>query len=362
MVHVGERLLWVVPLFLSVVLSSVTTAQAESVCVSGYPMDTYCIDRKRLLDKGLETLVYPFEHTVHCLVDVPDCVASGYEILVPSSSASGRFVRAVRLDSDGNDMLLELAKTVGRCGECYGGGTIREGLKVTVRGDLRSGDDIGDDESVPPRITVTEISEGENCRQVSPPTPDPTRNPTPEPTRQPTPAPIPNPTPDPTHRPTNEPTPEPSPEPTGAPVPDPTPEPTVAPIPNPTHEPTPEPTPEPTGAPVPNPTPEPTLAPVLDPTPQPTVDPVPESTSVPVLEPTEAPIPGSTPAPTPSPVVEPTLEPTPVITQMPSLRPSQISQIEDAETPGPTSGGSMGLTRGGVWSVIAASVFGPFFL
>ena len=47
--------------------------------------DFFCINRGELLDpNGLPTLgaIGPPSHTVHCLVDVPQCIASDFEILL----------------------------------------------------------------------------------------------------------------------------------------------------------------------------------------------------------------------------------------------------------------------------------------
>lgn len=55
------------------------------VCVAGYIMDMYCIERGTLLDNNsVKTLGPdgPVKHSVHCLVDVPRCYRSAFEILI----------------------------------------------------------------------------------------------------------------------------------------------------------------------------------------------------------------------------------------------------------------------------------------
>ena len=55
-------------------------------------MDTFCIERGTLLDNPeLKTLERPDAHSVHCLVDVPRCYESGFEVLVlPAEPAGGK--------------------------------------------------------------------------------------------------------------------------------------------------------------------------------------------------------------------------------------------------------------------------------
>ena len=55
-------------------LAAACRAAEQDVCFEGYVMDRYCIDRGTLLDRpDLSTLESPGEHSVHCLVDVPNC-------------------------------------------------------------------------------------------------------------------------------------------------------------------------------------------------------------------------------------------------------------------------------------------------
>ena len=65
--------------FLSAAACSVS---GTAVTARGYVMDNFCIQRGTLLDHPtVQTLKNPEVHSIHCLVDVPRCVNSGYAIL-----------------------------------------------------------------------------------------------------------------------------------------------------------------------------------------------------------------------------------------------------------------------------------------
>ncbi len=109
-------------------------ANGESeVCIVGYPMDVYCIQRGSLLDTGDPTLRSPERHSVHCLVDVSLCRNSGYEILEEDANEEGAHGRAVALDAYGNSEIIRVARLLGTCSTCSAGG-IRSGLKLAVIG------------------------------------------------------------------------------------------------------------------------------------------------------------------------------------------------------------------------------------
>ena len=53
----------------------------DAICVEGFVMDHFCIQRGTLLDApSIVTLEEPDQHSVHCLIDVPSCVNSPYEV------------------------------------------------------------------------------------------------------------------------------------------------------------------------------------------------------------------------------------------------------------------------------------------
>lgn len=108
-------------------------------CTEGFVMDLFCINNKRLLDNPeVVTLENPEEHTVHCLVDLPICFNSGFNILLPNpKSGQGsepKFAHALKLDGTGNGLVLNLAKKHGVCTKCTVSGTIRAGLRFTYIG------------------------------------------------------------------------------------------------------------------------------------------------------------------------------------------------------------------------------------
>lgn len=130
--------------------------RATTVCFEGYVMDSYCIERGRLLDNpSVETLERPDLHSVHCLVDVAQCYQSGFEMLQdpPANSTSGTHCRAFKLDDAGNTMMLQLARSsgaAGYCSTCTGGaGSISRGFRAVVHGVMGSGS--------PPTLAVTQV-------------------------------------------------------------------------------------------------------------------------------------------------------------------------------------------------------------
>lgn len=96
-------------------------------------------------------------------MDVPDCVASGYQILVAPENEGDDYIQDVRLDQHGNDLAVDMARTVGKsCSTCYGGGTQRDGFAATVIGTI-------DDETngFPPILKVKELlPEGTPCPKI----------------------------------------------------------------------------------------------------------------------------------------------------------------------------------------------------
>jgi hypothetical protein len=109
----------------------------DTVCVEGYPMDYYCIKEGFLVDNPtVVSLEGPNVHSVHCMIDVPDCIASPFEILTKPTDGGKVHTRAYRLDDMTKTALVDLAKTVGICRDCAAGGTIKTGLMVAVQGEV----------------------------------------------------------------------------------------------------------------------------------------------------------------------------------------------------------------------------------
>lgn len=108
---------------------------AQTVCFDGYVMDKYCIDRGTLLDNNaVKTLEGPDRHSVHCLVDVPICYRSGFEILQDPLPGATTHCRAFQLDQRGNNLVIQIARAIGICGTCGNNGTQRYGFRATIIG------------------------------------------------------------------------------------------------------------------------------------------------------------------------------------------------------------------------------------
>ena len=127
--------------------TTATQVNASSLaCVTGFVMDRKCIDIGFLLDApSFHTLKAPEEHTVHCLVDVPICINSGFELLsLGKDPGSGEHKRVVRLDHpDGTRLVADFAKN----------GTVQKGLKVTIIGEVNH----GASEASPPGMKVIQV-------------------------------------------------------------------------------------------------------------------------------------------------------------------------------------------------------------
>ena len=127
-----------------VIVCLASVCRAIDVCVVGYVMDTFCIERGTLLDNpALKTLERPDAHSVHCLVDVPRCYESGFEVLVlPAEPTGGKtYCRAMKLDSNVNAAALKLARDMGKVDldatTCTGTeGNVERGFRATVRGTM----------------------------------------------------------------------------------------------------------------------------------------------------------------------------------------------------------------------------------
>lgn len=141
--------MWAI-LILSLALIFNVNAQTD-FCITGYIMDTFCIDLGTLLDKpNLRSLQFPAQHSIHCLVEVPSCVESGYEVLSAPPTGKTDYVRAVKLDSNGNTKVVAMAKSIGICGTCSGKGTVQQGFRATVKGKINKS-------TTPPTLTVSEV-------------------------------------------------------------------------------------------------------------------------------------------------------------------------------------------------------------
>jgi hypothetical protein len=65
------------------------------------------------------------------LLDVDQCVSSGYNIL-REPAGSGTYTVAYRLDNEGRDLLVRLGRSAGQCGTCSGSGSLEKGFRAEV--------------------------------------------------------------------------------------------------------------------------------------------------------------------------------------------------------------------------------------
>ena len=153
--------------WLCLVLEAVSVSSID-VCFNGFVMDNYCIARGTLFDNAaVVTLEGPEKHSIHCLVDVPLCFNSPFELLADKLPGETEHARAYQLDDDGRTLAIELARAEGEksaCSTCTGGGgSKKKGFRATVYG-------THDGTGSPTLLTVTNITtDTEKC----PPTPTP---------------------------------------------------------------------------------------------------------------------------------------------------------------------------------------------
>lgn len=143
-------------LLLVALLASPTSALeiGDQICVEGFVMDFFCINRGTLLDKqSLRTLEYPDRHSVHCLVDVGSCNRSPYEILLDPLEGESLYARGWRLDEDTKDRVVDLARSIGSCGTCDSRAGLVQGFRAALNATVL---DLGSS-TVPPLISSTEI-------------------------------------------------------------------------------------------------------------------------------------------------------------------------------------------------------------
>lgn len=113
------------------------------------------------------------DHSVHCLLDVPDCIASPFEVLLPDTS-SDEFIRGWRLDDATKELAVAAASAAGSC-QTTCEGTQTKGMYISLQAqivELGSGD-------VPPIVkALGEVKvtspEDSTCPEGSayPPAPD----------------------------------------------------------------------------------------------------------------------------------------------------------------------------------------------
>ena len=107
-----------------------------------------CQNQGFLLDApDVHPLVSPWWKSLHCLLDVPQCIESPFHILEPPSTEGGNY--SVGWQVDDNTKLLEAGRALGSvelgCTTCPGNGTQKMGVRAEVKGKVKS---LGDPISV----------------------------------------------------------------------------------------------------------------------------------------------------------------------------------------------------------------------
>eukprot|EP00339_Tiarina_fusa_P018010 CAMPEP_0117050724 /NCGR_PEP_ID=MMETSP0472-20121206/35021_1 /TAXON_ID=693140 ORGANISM="Tiarina fusus, Strain LIS" /NCGR_SAMPLE_ID=MMETSP0472 /ASSEMBLY_ACC=CAM_ASM_000603 /LENGTH=390 /DNA_ID=CAMNT_0004764613 /DNA_START=101 /DNA_END=1273 /DNA_ORIENTATION=+ len=144
-------------------LASSTDAAAlevgKKICVEGFVMDFFCINRGTLLDRpSVKTLEQPGVHSVHCLIDVGSCVNSPFEVLIDppaaaGSSSGGLYTRGWRMTQETQNMVIAEAKAVGRCSDCQNVGSLNQGFRAAFEATIV---DLGTDD-IPATIEATRV-------------------------------------------------------------------------------------------------------------------------------------------------------------------------------------------------------------
>lgn len=132
----------------------------DTICVEGYVMDFFCINRGTLLDNpSVRTLEGPGEHSVHCLVDVNSCVTSPFEILLDPKEGELLYKRGWQLDETSKQRAIALAQSVGSCTTCDPANTRDnshvKGFRVALTATILALNE--DDASLPPTIQAVDM-------------------------------------------------------------------------------------------------------------------------------------------------------------------------------------------------------------
>ena len=137
-------------------------AVGDAVTIEGFVMDNFCIERGTLLDEPqIVTLEEPNLHTLHCLIDVPQCAASNYEILMDPLPGETLYRRALTLDDASKEQLRMMAQAIGRCDTCDGGrrlqdsGRVERGFRASVTAEVTA---LADESTgAPPMAVLSDV-------------------------------------------------------------------------------------------------------------------------------------------------------------------------------------------------------------
>mmetsp|Transcript_27007 Transcript_27007/g.46062 ORF Transcript_27007/g.46062 Transcript_27007/m.46062 type:complete len:229 (-) Transcript_27007:190-876(-) len=115
----------------------------DEVCITGYIMDNFCIfDNGGVLldDSSVTTLQNPERHSYHCLLDVPVCYNSGFQVLGEKDPVTDRHCLGFRLDD--TEAVLAAGRALGKkgfCSNCKGTDDAdpEYGYRATVKGTVK---------------------------------------------------------------------------------------------------------------------------------------------------------------------------------------------------------------------------------
>jgi len=104
-------------------------ATGNAVTVTGYIMDNLCIDQGFLIDNpDLASLVYPFNHSVSCMVQLSACYNSFFTILADPATAGGNYSIAYQLGLTGSAYIKTVMDDIFATNDAY------VGYRVTLSG------------------------------------------------------------------------------------------------------------------------------------------------------------------------------------------------------------------------------------
>ncbi|KAG8463035.1 hypothetical protein KFE25_001808 [Diacronema lutheri] len=140
---------WAVMLSLALALAR---ARASDVTHTGFLTDLLCWDMVNAID-GANMLTAPEEHTVHCMVDIQECVDSGFGVLeLPPGETE--YTLKYKLDQTGNRGALTLLRATSK----------RSNVIVTVAG-RADGDVLRDARVMEPASGVIPVSNAGDFRR-----------------------------------------------------------------------------------------------------------------------------------------------------------------------------------------------------
>lgn len=134
----------------------------DNICVEGYVMDLYCIDRGTLLDApDVVALKNPELHSFFCLIEPPPCAASPWNVLIdPAVDGDGFYRRGFVLDEVSKQNALSLARSVGSCPSCDNGTNDQDrqaGFRVVMNSTILHLNE--DDKDTPPLLHVHDMQD-----------------------------------------------------------------------------------------------------------------------------------------------------------------------------------------------------------